>query len=144
MPSIVQPAADERERTFRGRSHESINDALIECVKALGGSKQVGPVLFPDLAPDAAQRRLLDCLNEDRPQQLTPAQVVLVLRRARAIGCHVGMQYLADELGYAEPQPIEPEDERAKLQREFIESTRQLAALAAQIERIGAPVRSAA
>lgn len=123
---------------------DSINEALVECVKALGGSKKVGPDIFPDLAPDAAQRKLLDCLNDDRPQQLNPAQAVLIIRKAREIGCHVGMHYLADSLGYAEPVPIEPEDERAKLQREYIEAARSMRELAERIELAATSARAAA
>lgn len=123
---------------------ESMNEALIECVKALGGSKAVGPDLFPDLSPDAAQRKLLDCLNEDRPQQLNPAQAVLILRKAREIGCHIGMEFLAGHLSYSRPVPIEPEDERAKLQREYIEAARAMAKLAERIEKSAPVVRAAA
>ncbi len=123
---------------------DSMNDALIECVKALGGSKTVGPDLFPDLAPDAAQRKLLDCLNEDRPQQLNPSQAVLILRWARNAGCHIGMEFLAEHLSYSRPTPIEPEDERAKLQREYIEAARAMAKLAERIEKSAPSVRAVA
>ena len=44
----------------------SLTLALVEAVKALGGSKVVGCKLWPEKAPDAAQRLLLDCLNDDR------------------------------------------------------------------------------
>lgn len=65
---------------------ECLNDALIECVKACGGSKQVGAALFPEFAPDQAQRKLLDCLNPERPHKLSPEQTMLLLRMARAKG----------------------------------------------------------
>lgn len=46
---------------------------------------------------------------------------------------------------YTEPLPVEPEDERAKLQREFIESTKALSKLAQRIESLDKPaLRSAA
>ena len=114
---------------------ESFNEALIACVKACGGSKQVGPLLWPEKAPDAAQRALLDCLNEDRPAKLSPEQVLLILRLARGKGCHDGMEFIAAELGYAPPVPIEPRDEVAELQRQFIEAVRAQTELAARIER---------
>lgn len=114
----------------------TINDALIDCVKAYGGSKCVGPLLWPETTPDAAQRKLLDCLNEDRPQRLTPGQAVLVMRLARAKGCHEGIEALARELGYAQPVPITPRDEQAELQRQFIESTRLQAELVERMERL--------
>lgn len=115
---------------------DCINDALIACVKACGGSKQVAPHLWPEKAPDAAQRLLLDCLNEDRPQQLNPDQVVFILRTARDRGCHIGMQYLCAELSYAEPVPIEPKDAADELKRQYIEATRTIAKMAERIERL--------
>ena len=38
---------------------ESLNQALVECVKAAGGSAIVGPKLWPEKMKDAAQRLLL-------------------------------------------------------------------------------------
>lgn len=113
---------------------ENINDALIECVKAAGGSKAVAPILWPEKDPIAAQRQLLDCLNEDRPQQLNPGQVLLVMRLARERGCHAGMEFFASSLSYAAPQPVEPDDQVADLQRKFIEATEQLSKMAERIQ----------
>lgn len=147
MSQSVSTAPDERGRIFRSDSSETITEALIACVKAAGGSKQVGPLLWPEKAPDAAQRLLLDCLNDDRPQNLTPPQTLLVFRLARDRGCHAGMWFLAAALGYSEPTPFDPVDQAAELQRRFIESTRELAKLAERIERLQAPapgLRSAA
>jgi hypothetical protein len=101
-------------------AYESLNEALIDCVKAAGGSKQVGPLLWPEKAPDAAQRMLLDCMNEDRPAKLSPEQVLLVLRLARAKGHHEGMGFILSDLGYAPPVPVDPRDEAAELQRQFM------------------------
>jgi hypothetical protein len=114
---------------------ESFNDALVVCVKACGGTKQVGALLWPEKAPDAAQRALLDCLNEDRPAKLSPEQVLLILRLARVKGCHDGMEFITAELGYAPPVPVEPRDEIAELQRQFIEAVRAQTELAQRIER---------
>lgn len=101
-------------------SYESFNEALIDCVKAAGGSKQVGPLLWPEKTPESAQRMLLDCMNEDRPAKLSPEQVLLVLRLARAKGMHDGMAFILGDLGYAPPVPIDPRDEAAELQRQFM------------------------
>lgn len=114
---------------------DTLNDALIACIKAAGGSKQVGPLLWPEKAPDTAQRMLLDCLNEDRPAKLSPDQVLLVLRLARARGFHDGMNFIAADLGYGTPVPVEPRDEVADLMRAFNESVAKQAALAERIEK---------
>ncbi len=115
-------------------SDRSLNGELVECVKVLGGSKQVASKLWPEKTPDAAQRLLLDCLNEDRPAHLTPEQMLLVLRLARAKGYHAGFAYMAETLGYAPPVPVEPRDEVAELQRQFVVATQVMTALAERME----------
>lgn len=114
---------------------ESLNDALIACITAAGGSKQVGPLLWPEKAPDSAQRMLLDCMNEDRPAKLSPEQVLLVLRLARAKGFHDGMNFIAGDLGYGTPVPIEPKDEAAELMRQYIEASAEMKRTADRMER---------
>lgn len=118
---------------------ESLNEALVACVKACGGSKQVGPMLWPEKASEAAQRLLLDCLNEDRPAHLSPDHVVLVLRLAHAKGYHAGFDFLAYSLGYAKPVPIEPRNEVADLQRQFVAATQSMAAMVARMEQLQPP-----
>lgn len=124
---------------------DSINDALIDAVKALGGSKQVGPLLWPEKTPDAAQRLLLACLNEDRPEHLTPEHTMYVLRLAKARGRHEAFAFMAQALGYAQPAPIEPKDETAELMRQYIASVEKQAQLAERMAALhGRPVLRAA
>ena len=118
--------------------HESIADALREAINACGGNKKVGPVLYPDLPVDQAAGRIRDCLNPDRRELFSPDQVVLIARLARDVGNHAIMNHLAVELGYLKPAPVEPEDEIARLQREFVEATKSLHSMATRIETITA------
>lgn len=115
---------------------DSVNDALIECVKAAGGSKMVGHRLWPEKAVDAAQRHLLACLNDGKAERLTPDQVLLVAQLARDVGCHAYASYCARRLSYAEPLPIEPRDELAELLRQSIESSKENARRQERIERL--------
>ena len=117
---------------------ESLNEVLLECVKAAGGTKTVGAIIFPEKAPENAQRSLLDCLNEDRPAKLSPEQVMLVLRLARAKGYHDGMNYIASDLGYGTPVPIDPKDEAADLMRQYIEAVAEQRKTAERMERVAA------
>lgn len=118
----------------------SLNDVLIECVTAAGGSKVVGAKLWPEKLVDHAQRALLDALNDDRPHHLKPEQVLLVADLARAAGCHAFMSHCAARLHYQAPVPREPHDELADLQRSFVAAMAQLPQLAAQIQALQAQV----
>lgn len=121
--------------------HEDIWQALTDCVRALGGAKVVGHRLRPELDPQDAGKWLLDCVNPARKDKLCLEQVLWILRESRAIGCHAGMAYIAKDVGYAEPQPIEPEDEYGQLQRTFTESVKAQSALVARMEQLAARIR---
>lgn len=112
---------------------DSLNDALIDAVRALGGSKQVGPLLWPEKAPEAAQRLILACLNEDRPERLSPEQFLMILRLCQKKGFHAAFSFISADLGYSRPVPLEPKDESAELMRQVIESQK---LLSKQMERL--------
>ena len=105
---------------------ESLNQALVECVKAAGGSANVGPKLWPEKSREAAQRQLLDCLSDERHAKLSPDQVLLVLRLARDKGFHGGIGYVLEKLGYAPTSPIKPRDASDDLMRQVREQQRLL------------------
>jgi hypothetical protein len=117
--------------------HEDIWQALGDCVRVLGGNKKVGSLLRPEMDAQEAGRWLANCLSPSRPEKICLEQVQWLLREARRAGCHAAMTFLARDAGYADPQPIEPEDERAALQREFIEQSKHLQQLFARMERAG-------
>ena len=116
--------------------HESLFDAMTEIVRELGGYKVVGKLLRADKTPDVAGRLLNDCLNPNRSERLDPDQLLMLLREARKISAHAAINHILREAGYADAQPVEPEDERAALQRTFIQGVQTLTALASRLERV--------
>ena len=120
--------------------HESLTDALREVVQALGGTKAVGAMLRPERGADAAGRWLSDALNPDRAERLDPDQVLYLLKAGRAAGCHAAAAYLMREAGYADPVPVEPEDERARAQRDFEAAVKALGAISDRLARMGVRV----
>lgn len=120
---------------------ETLTGVLIECVKAAGGSKVVGHKFWPELLLDQAQRKLLDCLNDDRPHRLTPEQVMLVAAMARDAGCHAFMEYCARRLNYAPPVARDPRDEAAELQRAFVASVAAQQAIVLRMEALATLVQ---
>lgn len=120
--------------------HETLTDALREVVQAYGGAKKVGAAMKPQKAADDAGRWVLDCLNPERQARFDPEEVLWLLREGRKIGCHAAALFLMRESGYADPVPVEPEDERARLEREFIDAARSVEAIAARMMRMGIKV----
>lgn len=110
-----------------------IYQVLNQCVNRAGGAKVVASKLWPDKSTESAHRMLLDCLNPHRPAKIDPEQLMKILRLARERGFHDGMNFMADEIGYAKPIPVEPADKLAELQRRFILSSQILKDMAEQI-----------
>lgn len=115
--------------------YDTLNDALIDCVKACGGSKQVGHAIWPAKGVEGGQRHLLACLNPDRNEKLSPDEVLLIARMARDKGCHIYMEFLAQALSYAKPEPVDPQDEIKELLRRQNELREQLLADNARLTR---------
>lgn len=117
--------------------HETFSEALEDCVRALGGNKAVGSTLWPEKSIDDARRSLLDALNPERAQKLSPEQTLLIVSEAAKRGCLAGVAYVTRACRCADPQPIEPENERAALQRQFVEQSKAMQQLFARMDRAG-------
>lgn len=122
--------------------HETLTEAIIECVRAAGGSKVVGSKVWPEKTVEAAQRHLLNCLNEGKAERLTPEQTLLVARLARDHGCHAYAAFVAHALSYAEPIPVEPRDEADELRRQVLEMGRSLQTALERLDQIDARGRT--
>lgn len=115
--------------------HERVEDAIGAVADRLG-RKRVACKLWPDKSERDAHNLFDACLNPERRERLTPSQMVFVARLGRDGGYHGVMVFLARDLGYSEPVALNPEDESAKLKREFIEASGRLAQMVRQIERL--------
>ncbi len=120
---------------------DSFNDALIDCVKACGGSARVSKLLWPEKTEKDAQRSLLDALNEDRPAKLSPDQVLFLLRLSRQKGYHGGIDYINQDLGYRPAVAIEPKDEMADLMAKFNEAIAQQSEYVSRIEQAASRIQ---
>lgn len=114
--------------------YDDIYDALKDVVTAAGGSKAVGTQIWPDKSVAMAHTAVLNCLDRNRPEKFSLTQLVMLLKIGRESGCHAAMNYLCSECGYTAPEPIEPEDELARLQREYIAAVQTLKTLTPKIE----------
>ncbi|MGO1069300.1 hypothetical protein [Lysobacter sp. CA199] len=106
--------------------YDSYEDAIRSTVVALGGLKKVGALLWPAMPADDAGRKLAHCLNTEKREKIDLGELALLRKAARQAGVHILAAHEMREAGYAEPQPLAPEDEAAQLQREFITAVKAL------------------
>ena len=106
--------------------YETYEDAIRDTITGLGGMKVVGNMLWPALPVDDAGRRLAHCLNSEKREKLSPGELQLIRRAARKQGIHILAAYECRDAGYAEPTPVNPADEAAQLQKEFIAAVERL------------------
>lgn len=102
--------------------HDSFEDALRAVLEAAGGPKAVASEMWPSKPFAEAHRRLLHCLDPERDQKLSLDELRWLIAKGREVGCHTAMAFLARDCGYTDPVPVDPEDERAELQRAFLAS----------------------
>lgn len=117
--------------------YESWEEALKDDIKALGGTKAVAKLLWPDLEADIGRNRLNDRLNPERRERLSDSQERMIMRDAREKrGFSAAMCFLTDDTGFERPKPKEPMDEFTELQRQFIASVKLQSKLADRIEKL--------
>lgn len=121
--------------------HESLEDAIDDIVSAVGGPKKLASKLWPDKPIADAARLLRHCLDPERPEKLDLSQLMFILREGRAVGCHTAMYFIATELNYEPPKPVEPETEQQRLMREFIDATNRMAKLTERMHKRGVSVQ---
>lgn len=114
-------------------------EALKVDISRLGGMKSVGHALFPDKKPDKAGEHLGSCLKQDRREKLDYSQILWIKAEAKKVGSYAAQRYENQVCGFADPQPIEPEDEAAMLQREFIQAVKAQSEMLKRMERLNLP-----
>lgn len=114
-------------------------EALKVDVARAGGAQVIGDMLWPDKGPIKAGEHLNNCLSRDRREKLDYSQIIFIKAEARKVGSFAAQRYENEVIGLAPPVAIEPEDEAAKLQRQFIESQKAMDAILKRMERLSLP-----
>ena len=117
--------------------HEDIFDAIKTDIQRLGGNKKVGSMLWPKLSPEKAGEKLASCLNRARQEKLDPEEILFIKREAVRVGSLAILTYEAEFVSIHAPVIIEPEDEKAKLQKDYIAAAETIARIANRIQKLG-------
>lgn len=110
-------------------------DALQQMIAGSERSfKECAAFLRPDLKPESAYAWLKACVNPQGDQNLKLGQIVSLARFCRRTDI---LFFMADELKHERPKPLNPEDERTRIQREFAEAVAIVKDLADQASAAG-------
>jgi len=121
---------------------ESAEDATQHAIRSSGKApKAIASALWPSLIQASAYARLMNALNPDKAEKLTADEHAFI---AEFCGQYDFLQYLAHRLSHSQPVPVAPEDQHARLQREFVEAVSRLGQLQRQLDTSGQRLRSAA
>lgn len=116
--------------------HEDIYSAFRTDVQKCGGFKVVGSLLWPTMDVTKAGERLSQCLTADRPEKLSLAEIQFIKKMAKKKNSFAYITFDMEDVGMTKPQPIEPEDERAQLQKAFTESVKVQAQILKRMEAL--------
>lgn len=120
---------------------ESDKAATKYAIQAAGKTiKEVGHALWPNKTVERAATDLNAALNENRTEQLSTDEHAFV---ANFCGRFDWLYYASHQCSHSRPEPIAPEDMRAKLQRDVISAVQHLDGIAKRLERLGFPLRAA-
>lgn len=117
--------------------YEDVFDVGRAAVQAAGGAKAVASKLWPHMPISEAQRKLLDCLNRERPEKLCLEEFVVVLRLAREAGFHQAKHWIDEAVGYQPTPPTDPKIERDRLAEELARAAEHFKLLTRAVERLG-------
>jgi len=99
--------------------YSDIFSALRGLVSACGGSKVVGPKIWPAKGAKA-EGWLDDCLNNNRMAKLDLEEFIQLLLIGREHGFHSAKHFIDDQTHYERSNPVEPEDELTRLLRAYL------------------------
>lgn len=108
--------------------------AFHEPSKIKSWSKVIGHMLWPTKSPEDASKLWNNCMDKTRPEKLDPEQYLWLKREAKRCGCHILHAFDCDYTEYQVSNPVEPRDEVADLQKQYISAARQMKEIADRIE----------
>lgn len=117
------------------RINDNEFDAIGDDIKILGGFKPAAGIFFPTRTPDQGAATLRSWCNPTRQEEPDFGQLMVLIEEAKKrAGYSEVIRYMEQRLN-CRIQFMAPEDEQAKLHREYVAAVAQLARLTDRIER---------
>jgi hypothetical protein len=116
------------------RFNDNEFDAIGDDIKALGGAKQAAGVFFPTRTPDQGAATLRAWTNPNRGEEPDFGQLMMLIEQSRQrAGYSAVARYMEQRLN-CRIEFLSPEDERARLQKQFVDAVGVFQSLAKRLE----------
>lgn len=116
------------------RMNETIHEAIADDIKVLGGPKAAAAIFFIAKTPDRGADTMRAWCNPSRAEEPSADELFLLIDKARQrAGYSEVARYMEHRLNCG-IEFLSPEDERARLQREFVEAVATVQSLAKRLE----------
>ena len=116
------------------RLNETIFEAIADDLKVLGGPKVAAGIFFPAKTPDRGADTLRAWCSASRAEEPSADELFLLIEKARArAGYSEVARYMEQRLN-CRIEFLSPEDERARLQRQFVDAVAAVQSLAKRLE----------
>lgn len=117
--------------------HETIRDALRHDINAIGGPKEVGSRLRPELTLNDARTWVNHCLDESRGEKFEPEVIQWIINEARKVGVFSTITYILRTSGFEDPKPADPDKVVEQIHDRIQSATGELRDLLQQLEALG-------
>jgi hypothetical protein len=114
---------------------DCIEDAIGKDIEALGGAKKVSAIFYPDKTTEQGSALVRAWKNPERNERPTPAQLLLLKKKAREVGSFATVSYEAQEIGFSF-ELIEPQDEADQIERENNQLFKEILRRQERLERL--------
>lgn len=115
--------------------HDDIYQAARTVVMAMGGTKKVSGLFWPEKSVSQASELLNNCLNTARQEKLDPEQLLFLMINGQRIGCHAIVDFIGQQAGY-KFMAIKPDDEKQELQKLVVKATQDLSCFITRLEEL--------
>lgn len=119
-----------QECLFYDSCEQSVAMAINDSAKTW---QQVAHALWPAMKMASAYARLKNCLNEERDEKLSFAEIILICNFTER---YYPLYHFAGECNHSKPELVKPEDQEALLRKQFIEAAQVLKTIGARLEKL--------
>lgn len=117
------------------RMNETIEDAIKDDVKVLGGPKEAAKHFFPDKTPDQGAATLRAWSLATRDERPEPSQLFLLMELSKARAGYSECARFMEHRLNCRIEWLHPEDEKARLQRQFVSAVENLALIQQRLDQ---------